>query len=1028
MDELDSEHCAFLRLSDAIVCSIFAHFGDVELHAFSQLCHRTHQLALALYFSRHGISDPVENSEVDLRYSKYSEEGQFDVLCALQIALFVPSIRRLSIFFSETKQLKRYIEKWVSDSETSLLDPIREPPTLTLSSLQATMERLCGEIRRCHKLLEKLTSVNEVTITFPGSLRWNLEEVLREHDDDIVECSPIHDFLTLVVEKSCSSLRVRGAYFPRPAPLPTVQKRKPQGKNRGKYSYPGTKHALPPSWQALTRSRLTTFHIDSPILLFSMSVQWTLSVIQWSEITSLRLSYLRLSWGAWVQFTSSVTTAVPELTELALVHCTIFPARIMWLVDHLPNLTSLSIINTDSGEIFLTYPRIITTFSRWIFPTYQNLTTLSAPHSYVSAVLAYSDPPPRLKSLKLLPCHVSHIDKQCKHIFVHMPRIIHHLRERNNTIKPHLVISFGWNERSMFNNIDSSLSMDAEAKYALITITHLILETYDPLVECFGPWTLSVFPRWLAMFPSLQCVSWSGTSPGNDMENFYRLIRAFSLACPHVETVTVNEEQYTSAVILASMARCTDSDQGVGFLDLPTDVLLTIFEFLSSELFNLSLLCRRLHFLALPIFLSQKGIPDPCTTSRVYVGYGTPEVDALSGLTISLFVPSIKLLSCSFCGPSYLYLHLDRIRRLTRLIKRLTSVELVSLTFSRNYYRPQVSSPTARDRLWEQCYSHLADLFRAITEKSCTFLLVKGPPGPVESWSYSPPIPLPCLPSIERLSLMECGLPYAKWIFSALKSCRITRLKIAGPPDSADWPESMNDIVPVDVLDLSLYGYDNASDVLKFLCKRPILTSLKLHGELPRQFPAGFDRPVPNFVHLTTLNAHPSYFSYFLSSNPMPLPHLAFVTIRLNDISEAGWTLSSIVERVRECYPLSPKLSVDLAGVYGTASITESMNDILGLGGKWRHACRHLTGLTMLYTAYWWTWRGYSNIPSLISRWAALFPGIETLSMNGECPYDSDTVCKPPIAFVESITQACPKIKTIEWDLIPVFRRDTPTI
>ncbi|KAJ7836135.1 hypothetical protein B0H14DRAFT_3460880 [Mycena olivaceomarginata] len=119
----------------------------------------------------------------------------------------------------------------------------------------------------------------------------------------------------------------------------------------------------------------------------------------------------------------------------------------------------------------------------------------------------------------------------------------------------------------------------------------------------------------------------------------------------------------------------------LGFVDLPTELLLMIFDFLHDELFCLSLLCRGLHFLALPIFLERNSIVNPCETTLVDFGMmRSPSDTVLRALTVALFVPSIKQLTCVFPS-TYTFRRVDNIWRVTRLMRRMTTVENLSLEF-----------------------------------------------------------------------------------------------------------------------------------------------------------------------------------------------------------------------------------------------------------------------------------------------------------------------------------------------------------
>jgi hypothetical protein len=87
----------------------------------------------------------------------------------------------------------------------------------------------------------------------------------------------------------------------------------------------------------------------------------------------------------------------------------------------------------------------------------------------------------------------------------------------------------------------------------------------------------------------------------------------------------------------------------VEFLSLPSEVLLHIFSFLpSNDLGNLSFLCKRLHYLALPLHLSLCGIDHPLELSSGTVSLSNENAIAISALRLAMFVTSIKRFEFTF--------------------------------------------------------------------------------------------------------------------------------------------------------------------------------------------------------------------------------------------------------------------------------------------------------------------------------------------------------------------------------------------
>ncbi|KAJ7061051.1 hypothetical protein C8F01DRAFT_1138728 [Mycena amicta] len=115
-----------------------------------------------------------------------------------------------------------------------------------------------------------------------------------------------------------------------------------------------------------------------------------------------------------------------------------------------------------------------------------------------------------------------------------------------------------------------------------------------------------------------------------------------------------------------------------GLAHLPTEILIAIvedelFTWYHETLFHLSLVCRRLHFIALPVYLGRKGLWLDSTSFvaavELNIGhYGTPNL--FSGLSIALFPIRIDDVTCILPHPSCtsIYPLVLHIRRLTRWI------------------------------------------------------------------------------------------------------------------------------------------------------------------------------------------------------------------------------------------------------------------------------------------------------------------------------------------------------------------------
>ncbi|KAJ6519078.1 hypothetical protein C8R45DRAFT_1204331 [Mycena sanguinolenta] len=174
----------------------------------------------------------------------------------------------------------------------------------------------------------------------------------------------------------------------------------------------------------------------------------------------------------------------------------------------------------------------------------------------------------------------------------------------------------------------------------------------------------------------------------------------------------------------------------VGILRLPNEMLIQIFEVDPGDpgVFSISTLCRRLHYLALPVYLTAHGVPDPQTLLSEDLILLSTQLHLLGPLQTALFIRSLKHLSCSFPLSSAHLQHFSRkehgfhnnlffylVRRLTAFLANLERVNEVTLEFQRAY--PVFTSSLEALNAWDSTISALLDV---IMKKGCTALNVQG--------------------------------------------------------------------------------------------------------------------------------------------------------------------------------------------------------------------------------------------------------------------------------------------------------------
>ncbi|KAJ7916846.1 hypothetical protein B0H13DRAFT_2446201 [Mycena leptocephala] len=122
--------------------------------------------------------------------------------------------------------------------------------------------------------------------------------------------------------------------------------------------------------------------------------------------------------------------------------------------------------------------------------------------------------------------------------------------------------------------------------------------------------------------------------------------------------------------------------QRTGILDLPTEILVTILDrsiVSIHSLRSLAVLCRRLQFIALPIYFSRHGLTP--TSKSVVINMTSNRRDLLAVLQMALFIPETENITCIFSHPSCVSIFpvLRHLKRLQTYISRLLSVNDVTL-------------------------------------------------------------------------------------------------------------------------------------------------------------------------------------------------------------------------------------------------------------------------------------------------------------------------------------------------------------
>ncbi|KAJ7037950.1 hypothetical protein C8F04DRAFT_386002 [Mycena alexandri] len=147
-------------------------------------------------------------------------------------------------------------------------------------------------------------------------------------------------------------------------------------------------------------------------------------------------------------------------------------------------------------------------------------------------------------------------------------------------------------------------------------------------------------------------------------------------------------------------------------LDLPNEILIIVCHLGDpSPIYLLSTMCRRLHFLALPIYLSRIGVcHDVDSAEGCNISIGPENSDALAVLLTSLLLNVAQSLSCALST-------LKDVARFTRLCSRLSRIEAAELRFS-------PPSHDYADESQAAYYTEVVKTLNVVLEKACESLTV----------------------------------------------------------------------------------------------------------------------------------------------------------------------------------------------------------------------------------------------------------------------------------------------------------------
>ncbi|KAJ7460248.1 hypothetical protein FB451DRAFT_1563333 [Mycena latifolia] len=386
----------------------------------------------------------------------------------------------------------------------------------------------------------------------------------------------------------------------------------------------------------------------------------------------------------------------------------------------------------------------------------------------------------------------------------------------------------------------------------------------------------------------------------------------------------------------------------IGLVDLPTELLLKIFEYPipTDTLYSLAFLCRRLHFIALPLYFSRHGVDS--IPNSVVIDMRTDRRDVLTALQTALFIPETPNITCFFPHSSCtsIFLLLPHLRRLERFISRLPFVNDVTLRFDT---QGSMCLYVGDD----QALKDLGGLLNCIVKKRCNSLTIPSvcqftwasEPAHIERRTASHfemaiPSGVSRSSHLTSLNIPSANLilpPALHWTLGAIRNCRAMSLTLCR---TVAEPEIWSIILPLiasaapNLTKVALLKAEFIPDldILDFIAQLPLLEDPTISSHSTAIIQDG--NPVAEFRHLETLRAPSNFIQYFLG-HPGCLPKLERICISWPghpmsiDLSVLYSLLASIIHTL-DALSLAPELSVSLdTMMYRHASFTPPLRDDL---------------------------------------------------------------------------------------------------
>ena len=498
----EHEELSLLHLPDELLLQIIDELHPDDLYTISMLCSRLHRLALPAYFSRHGITRPLDSTHDHLILAG----AQLNALPGLQHAPFVKNIRCLSCeigpveFGDELGVIIRRLHRLVLNIDgLSDLTLDFDRCDLELLSLDEDGDSAKSWVEACNRLLT--TAVERCT---------SLMLIHREVGE---ESSQVH-----LIEREAAKWRHIPSLFTRPF------KALKRGLSRRASSF--SPRPMPVK-AGRTSSNLKTLFLHATTFLLPPHSGWAFLTLNSAPLTELYLVEVELS-----TLTSALIFRcinIPTLEHLCITAC-VFPfSDFAKFLSRHSSILTLDIMAYHIPQCLPSLPR-------------STLPRLMALHSSADNIAHLLKPRaafPRLAEVRVL-------------VLLHMEDSFNFLTVENSLARVAKRLKGTYIGLDVFplsrsdNWVDLEGASDVETYPVLRWVRSVAFGVPRPDTAATG-----VIPTWLSMFPLLEHIEFLNAPIGLDHEAKMALLQQISQKCAGLRFVKIGEETRTVSAWLS---------------------------------------------------------------------------------------------------------------------------------------------------------------------------------------------------------------------------------------------------------------------------------------------------------------------------------------------------------------------------------------------------------------------------------------------------------------------------------------------